>query len=277
MENSKKGSRSSGQKRQKAAQGKSKRAGSKQIPDVSAEPSLNEVAEPTLKTLSNLGTQVFALFPFSQYFDEWLMNVRRTVSEFESNPAVAVDEQFVKERSQIFVDVERELADKRLKETSMQESANVLSDTNHYLAQLDADYASQTRVLSQKRNAEIERLTKNVHDLEEEQIFAEKMKTSFFSPMSKRIKAQKIAEITQKLSKTKAELDETIQNFKVEQEILHDTYMNKKMATAGKVQKLEQEIANIETDTSKDARKNACDALVNSINTLIQRKQSSSQ
>jgi len=276
MENlPRKGSRGSGQKRQKPAQAKAKRAGGKQAPEVPAGPSLNEIAEPTFKTLSNLGTQIFALFPFSQYFDDWLMNVRRIVSEFESNPAVTVDEQFVKERSQIFVDVERELADKRLKEASMQESANALSDTNHFLAQLDADYASQTRTLSQKRNSEIERLTKNVHDLEEELIFTEKMKTSFFSPMSKRIKAQKIAEVTQKLSTAKAELEVALQNFQVEQEKLHDDYMNKKMATVGKVQDLEREIANIETDTSRDDRQNACNALINSITAFIQRKQAS--
>ncbi len=268
-----KGSRGSGQRRQKPAQAKAKRAGGKQAPEVPAGPSLNEIAESAFKTLSNLGTQTFALFPFSQYFDDWLMNIRRVVSEFESNPTVTVDEQFVKERSQIFVDVEREFADRRLKEASMQESATALSDTNHFLAQLDADYASQTRTLSQKRNSDIERLTKNVHNLEEELILTEKMKTSFFSPMSKRIKAQKTSEVTQKLSTAKAELEVAMQNFRVEQEKLHDDYMNKKMATAGKVQELEKEIANIETDTSTEARRKTCDALVNSINAFIQRKQ----
>ncbi len=278
MENlPKKGSRGSGQKRKKPAQAKAKRTAGKQAPEAPAGPSLNEVAEKAIKSLSTLGTQTFAIFPFSQYFDDWLKNVRGVISEFESNPAVAVDEQFVKERSQIFIDVEREFADRRLKENSMQEAAKALSDTNHFLAQLDADYASQTRALSQKRNSEIERLTKNVHELEEALILAEKMKTSFFSPTSKRIKAQKIAETTQKLNAAKAELELAMQNFRVEQETLHDDYMNKKMATAGKVQELEKEIANIETDTSVDARQNACNALIDSIKALVQRKQTSPQ
>jgi hypothetical protein len=272
-----KGSRGSGEKRKKPAQTKAKRAAGKQAPEAPARPSLNEVAEKAFKSLSTLGTQTFAIFPFNQYFDDWLKNVRGVVSEFESNPAVAVDEQFVKERSQIFVDVEREFADRRLKENSMQESAKALSDTNHFLAQLDADYASQTHALSQKRNSEIERLTKDVHNLEEALIFAERMKTSLFSPMSKRIKAQKIAETTQKLGTAKAELELAMQNFRVEQEKLHDAYVNKKMATAGKVQELEREITNIETDTSVDARQNACNALINSIKAFIQRKQTSPQ
>jgi hypothetical protein len=58
----------------------------------------------------------------------------------------------------------------------------------------------------------------------------------------------------------------------VEQEKLHDEYTIKKQAAISKVQKLEKEIANIETDTSTETRQIACNALTGAINTLLQRK-----
>ena len=82
--------------------------------------SAKEVVEKTLGGLSKLGNQVFALSPFSQYFDDWLANLRQIISEFESNSAINVDEQFVKERSQIFLDVEGALAEKGFKNQTSQ-------------------------------------------------------------------------------------------------------------------------------------------------------------
>jgi hypothetical protein len=42
--------------------------------------------EKTLGKLHGLGSQKFAVSPFSQYFDDWLLNVREVLSEFESTP-----------------------------------------------------------------------------------------------------------------------------------------------------------------------------------------------
>jgi len=90
--------------------------------------STSELAEKTLAGLTKLGTQTFALSPFSQYYDDWLVNVRQVVLEFESDSAVAADEAFAKERMQIFTDVERELAEKRLKEAQLEQAAKTLAD-----------------------------------------------------------------------------------------------------------------------------------------------------
>ncbi len=80
------------------------------------EVSAKDIVEKTLGCLTRLGSQIFALSPFSQYFDPWLVNLRQITFEFESNPAIKADEQFVKERTQIFLDVEAALAEKRIQE-----------------------------------------------------------------------------------------------------------------------------------------------------------------
>ena len=72
---------------EKKAKEKKQRSGGKYLPEETPEFSAKEVVEKTLGSLSKLGNQIFALSPFSQYFDDWLVNLRQIISEFESNPS----------------------------------------------------------------------------------------------------------------------------------------------------------------------------------------------
>jgi hypothetical protein len=274
--------KSSGEKFQKSSHDKSKsktqknKSGVKyaqeEVPVLSAE----DIEQKTLISLGKLGTQTFALSPFSQYFDDWIVNLRQVISEFESTPTVGVDEAFSKERTQIFADVEGELAKTRLREAELDASAKMLAETNHLLVETDAVYAAQTKELSTKRNCHIEQLTKPVHDLEDELSKVGQMKTSFFG-FTKKAKAKKEAEITQKINSAKSSLEIAVQNFSVEQEKLHDEYEKKKQVMIEKVQSLEKEIVTIETDASLEARQAATTALSTIVKALIQRKPSAPQ
>ena len=270
--------RGAGEKFQKSSHDKAKPKSQKQKSGVKYAPeevpvlSVEEVAEKTLGSLSRLGTQTFALSPFSQYFDDWLVNLRQVVSEFESNPAVGADETFTQQRTQIFAEVEGELAKLRFKEADLEASAKTLAENNHLLVETDAEYATKTRELAAKRNSGIEHLTKNVHDFEEELARIGQIKTSFLNPFAKKAKAQKQSEATQKLNAAKNELEIMVQNFGIEQEKLHDEYEKKKQAIIEKVQSLEKEIADIETDGSTQPRQATCNALADAVKALLQRK-----
>ena len=247
------------------------RAGEKYLPEKQIA-TAEEIVEKTLGSFSKLGIQIFALSPFSQYFDDWLVNLRETLAEFELNPAMSADDQFVKERSQVLTGVERELTEKKLKEAELAETAKTLSENNHLLVQIDQEYAAKTREVGSKSNSKIQHLTQNVQNLEEELDQLRQMKTSFFGAFSKRAKEQKLAITTQKLNSAKSELESTVQNFTVEQEKLHDEYEKKKQVVIEKVQSLEKEVENLETDSSLEARRSACKALVDAVNALVQRK-----
>ena len=272
--------RSAGRKFQKSQHEKAKAkaqkhtSGGRYAQEETPVPPLGEVVEKTLVKLRNLGSQKFAVSPFSQYFDDWLVNVREVLSEFESNPAIEVDDAFVKERSQVFLDVEREFAETRLKEAALEETAKNLPDANHLIVQIDVEYAVKSRENGLKRNSEVQRLTRNVHDLEEELDRVSRMKTSIFGSFSKKAKARKEAEATQKLTSAKSELELVVQNFTVEQEKLHDEYEKRKQAAMEQVQRIEKELETLETDGSLEARRVACEALVNGVNALLQRKPS---
>jgi hypothetical protein len=274
--------RSSGEKFQKSSHEKAKSKTQKNKPNVkyapeeTSVPSAEEVAQKTLISLDKLGTQTFALSPYRQYYDDWLINLRQVLSEFESNPAVNVDDAFVKERTQMFADVEGELAKKRTRETELEEAAKTLAENNHLLLETDAQYATQTRELATKRNREIERLTKNMHDLEAEFDKVTQMRTSFFG-FTKKAKAKKEAEATQKLNFAKGELEIAVQNFAVEQEKMHDEYEKKKQDTIAMVQTLEKEIVDIEEDSSLEARQATSAALANAVKDLLHRRSVPSQ
>jgi|WetSurMetagenome_2_1015567.scaffolds.fasta_scaffold151337_1 hypothetical protein len=255
------------EKKTKAAQ---KKANVKYVEETPV-PSSQEILEKTLSSLNRLGLQVFAVSPFSQYFDDWLVNLRQAIAEFESNPSITVDEAFTTERTRIFADVEREIAEKRIREASLEESAKALQTENHRVVELDEAYATATRELGGKRNKELEALTKTVHDQEQELDRVQQAKTSLIFGFTKKAKAKKEAEVTQKLTAAKTELKLAVQNFKVEQDKLHDDYEQKKQVAMESVQRLEKEIEGIETDGSQAARQTACVALANAVKALSQR------
>ncbi len=233
-------------------------------------PSASEIIKRTLNSLNKLGNQTFALSPFSQYFDDWLVNLRQVIAGFESSPEIGINETFAKECTQILNDLESALAERRLKEFSMEKSAKTLSENNHLLVETDADYAAKTRELGAKRNAEVERLTRNVTNLEEQLEATNQTKAGHFNFFAKKAKAQKEAEAAQKLNAAKKELELAIQNYKIEQDKLHDDYEKRKQALMEKTQTLEKEIAEIEMDGSLIARQAACNRLADAVKALQQ-------
>ena len=98
------------------------------------------------------------------------------------------------------------------------------------------------------------------------------MKTSIFGPFSKKAKAQKEADIGQKLTLAKNELASNVEKFKDEQEKLHDDYEKKKQTIIVEVRNLEKKIENLERDNSLETRREASEALANAVNGLLQRK-----
>jgi chromosome segregation ATPase len=183
-----------------------------------------------------------------------------------------VDELFVKEREQMLAVVERDLAELKQEEAALNIGVKELAENNHLLVETDAEYAAKTRETSGKRNAEIQRLTLNVHDLEAEVKRVRAMKTSFFGGFSKKAKAQREADILNKLASAETELERALQLFKAEQEKFHDEYEKKKQATTEKVQRLEKEVERLENDESIKVRHDASETLCEAISALLERQ-----
>jgi hypothetical protein len=254
--------------------GQKHRSGSKYLLEESEVPTFEEVLEKTLGRLSSLGGQIFAFSPFSQYFDDWLLGLKSVLSEFELNPAVNIDEEFVKERLQVIADAELKLAERRREEVVLEEAARMLANQNNLLVQTDTEYAYATQKLASQRNSEVKRLTRSIHDFEEEIEEASRMKASLFSPFARRAKSHKTVEATRKLDAAKSELKSVVKSFEVEQEKLHGEYEKRKQTVIEQVRSLEKKVEDLETDGSVEDRRFACEELVNAVNALLQRKNS---
>jgi len=202
--------------------------------------------------------------------------LRQVISEFESNPAITADEQFVKERTQIFFDVEGTLSEKRLQESNLTAEAKALADNNHLIVEADREYAEQTRERSIKRNAEVQRLSSKIHELEDQVASQQEVKISFYKINARRKAAEQLAQTTQNLKATKNELEVTLHTFTAEQEKLHDNYEKRKQELNENSDRLHKELEKLETDTSIGARQETCNALTNSINSLLKRTPSTS-
>jgi chromosome segregation ATPase len=256
---------------EKKSKEKKKRSGPKYLIDDITEVTPQEVAEKTLNGISKLGTQIFALSPFSQYFDDWLVSLRQVILEFESNPVIKVDEQFQKERIQAFLDIEGALAESRLKESNLTAEAKALAENNHLIVEADQEYAEKTRENSNKRNAEVQRLSNKIHQLEDDLSVQQEIKIGFFKFNEKKRAQQKLNQLTNDLSASKSELEVTLASFTAEQEKLHDNYQKRKQELSENSDRLHKELEKLETDTSIEARQTVCNTLANAVKTLLQR------
>lgn len=256
---------------EKKSKEKKKRSGPKYLMEDITEVTPQEVAEKALNGISKLGTQIFALSPFSQYFDDWLVSLRQVVLEFESNPVIKVDGQFQKERMQAFLDIEAALAESRLQESNLTAEAKALAENNHLIVEADQEYAEKTRENSNKRNAEVQRLSNKIRQLEDDLSVQQEIKIGFFKFNEKKRAQQKLNQLTNDLSASRNELEVTLASFTAEQEKLHDTYQKRKQELSENSDRLHKELEKLETDTSIEARQTVCNTLANAVKTLLQR------
>jgi hypothetical protein len=236
-----------------------------------------EVVDRTLKRLRTLGSQKFASSPYSEHFSRWLMDLAYVLSEFESSPNISTDDQFAKERSQILSNVELKLEERRREETALEEAIKSLSDSKILLERIKEEYATKAREFEGRKNSEIKRLNNKIDALRGELDEVARMKAGLFRAISKKAKAQKEAETTQRLNTAQEELTLAMQGFTEEQERLQDEYERKKQPIIVRMRGYEKEIEHLEIDGSVEDRQVACEALVNAVNALLQRKTSALQ
>lgn len=238
-----------------------------------------EVVDKTLNSLSRLGSQRFAVAPFHEHYDRWLLSVRNVLSEFEANPAVTVDDRFKEESSRVLSDIELTLKDSRAKETSNDEAVRRanrrLLDAKGLLAHAEREYAGKMSEIAGEREHAIKPVVTNLGKVREELNRIVRVRAGFLRGVSKKAKVQKTTEATQKLDSTKKELAKMEQSFASEQQRLRNEYQRTRRQILEQITDYQREIENLEagiqTDDALGARHAACNALISAVNSLLQR------
>jgi hypothetical protein len=233
-----------------------------------------EVSEGTLKRLHTLGIQKFGSSPFSAHFDRWLTNLAAVLSEFESNPNIAVDDEFVRESTQTFSIIKLQLENLRRREASVNQEIRNMSDCSNRLEQIKVEFKDKLREVRLLKNGEIKRLYSSIDRLKRDQDRVIRIQTGFFRGISKKEREHREAEITQELKNRQRELELAMLDFNAAKEDLRAEYERKKEPVAEQKKHFQKIIENAETDGSLEERWLACEALIDAVNTLLQRKAS---
>ena len=231
-----------------------------------------EISEGTLKRLHTLGSQKFGSSPFSQHFDRWLINVEAVLCEFEAHPNIGVDDQFVEECTQTLSAIKQQLEDRRRREATIDQEIQYLSECRSRLQQINADYVAVIRTTKTQKNSETKRLQSEINHLKKEQDRVIRLKTGFFRGLSKKEREQKEQEIVQELNDKQTELELAIMNFNSEQKKLQEDYDTKREPVLEQIKHFKKTVREAETDGSLEERWFACEALIDAVNTFLQRK-----
>jgi DNA repair exonuclease SbcCD ATPase subunit len=244
-----------------------------------------EVASRTLNSLARLGHQRFAVAPFHDHYDRWLLSVQNVLSEFDMSSAVTIDERFKEEYSGILSDIELILNNRRIKEASNDEAARRLNrnllDARSLLAHIDREYTARTNEIAAKREYAVKPVVTNLGRLRGELNRIVRMRAGFLRGISKKAKAEKATEATRELDSTKDELARIEQSFASEKKKLKSEYERRRQQNLEQIAKYQKEIENLDAgmqlDDSLDARHAACDKLISAVNSLLQRAQSAAE
>jgi chromosome segregation ATPase len=257
--------------RAKAAKEK-RRSSSSYLSEEHSVPTLEEVSDRTVNRLRSLGSQRFALSPFSEHFGRWLVDLRGVVSEFESSPTISVDGQFLTERSQILSNVEAGLEERRRKEATLDGITRDLSASRILLEGIEEEYKDKTKEVEGRKAVEIKHISNSIDVIKEEMDRIAQIKTGIFRRVSEKAKAQKMAEATERLNSEQEKLASATQRYSAEKEKLRAEYEKKKQPIIGQMQSQQKEVENLEVDGSLETRHAACEALINAVDGLLQRE-----
>jgi hypothetical protein len=231
-----------------------------------------EVSEATLKRLHTLGSQKFGSSPFSGHFDRWLNNVEAVLGEFESHPNIGIDDQYVRERSQALDIIKLQLEERHRNETALEQEIQNLSDYKDRLSQIDNEYQSMASAIKAQKNSEIKRLYSVINRLKREQSIVIRLKRGFFQRILRKDGENKEIEIEQELNDKQRELELVMLDFSAQQKELRDEYERKREPVAKQIKRFMKLVRESEVDGSLEDRWFACEALIDTVNTFLQRK-----
>jgi len=231
-----------------------------------------EMSEGTLKRLHMLGNQKFGSSPFSQHFERWLTSVEAVLDEFESHPNIGADEQYLKERSQSLAIIKLQLEDRHKKEALLEQEIKNLSYCRSRIQQINIEYVTANIAIRNRKNREIKRLNSTINHLKIEQEKVIQMKTGFFQGFSRKNREQREIAIIEELSDKQRELELATLDLKIEQKNLLDEYEKKREPMLEQIKIFQKKTKEIETDDSLEERWFACEALIDAVNTFLQRK-----
>lgn len=231
-----------------------------------------EVSELALKRLHVLGSQRFGSSPFSLHFDRWLANVEAVLTEFQLHPSIRVDDQFVAECQQALANIKLQLEERRRKEAELEQEIIKMSDFKSRLKQINIEYTAKLSTIRSRKNTEIKCLNRAIDELKRQQEKVIQMKTGFFRGISDKERERKEMAIAAELDSKLTKVELVLLEYSAKRKQLRSEYDINMEPELKQLKDYQKKTREIETDGSLEERWFACEAIIDAVNSFLQRK-----
>jgi hypothetical protein len=235
---------------------------------------LKEVVDRAITGFDTLGSQTFAMSPFSQHFDTWLKSLSSVLDDFETSKVIEVDDKFREERTELFSAVEAALKAEQAKEASREAAIMGLHGSKDLLFHAEQEHEKKLREYAARREAKLKGMTNSINALRAEVDAIQESKAGFLERFTKS-KAKIEEDSRWRLSAAEKVLDSTKSSFAEELTSLQKDYDREKGMILEKVaserKEVDRLVAEAEIDGSVEVRHVACDELAEAVKALVKR------
>lgn len=236
-----------------------------------------DIAANILNAIDHLGSQRFALPPFSEHFQRWLKDLQSLLVEFESRVPEAASDVFRNEVKRKYEAIQEYLSRRAELETKRSDEfatfQQQLAKLDVALSRLESDYRNRTQELRRHYAKSDQKLQLEIDALDRQRLENLRRKTSIFQRILR--KSQPIQGRDDTLEMKKGKLRESKQTLAKTLQKQRNDYENGRQKLHDEINLLKQQ-----NQTSKDtgdddleARRQACDQIHAVIEEAMQRIQ----
>jgi chromosome segregation ATPase len=176
------------------------------------------------------------------------------------------------ESQQTLTNIKLQLDERRHRETALEQEIKKLSDYKSRLKQIGIDYAATLSTIRSRKNTEIKCLNRAIDELKKQQGKVIQMKTGFFRGISDKERERKEMAIAAELDSKLNRLELVLLDYSAKRKQLRSEYDTKIEPELKQLKDYQKKTQEIETDASLEERWFACEALIDAVNSFLQRK-----
>lgn len=235
----------------------------------------SEVVFRTLNALGHLGTQRFALPPFSEHLERWVKDVEATLLEFERDLPSTVDQNYQDAVAKVMSDVQEAIqrmdsAEKSYSE-AMTKLQQELTSCEHERDNLEREYRARTHDARRGHEESLKKLKSDIDSLDKQRLRLLRKKPSIFERILGKSSTQ-LEENTSARESRRAKIGGKEKSLKEELKSLRRDYETKSKQLDERQQALRAKFTEHGQTMPNDAldlRNEACGALSRAVNEAI--------
>jgi len=237
----------------------------------------SQIRSTTLNALEHLGSQRFALPPYSEHFQRWMKDIARVLSDFKSQLPEAVDQQYSESVEKTLSNLQVALVERAETETStsskLADSQRRLAAYESGLSKLDQDYKTLTHEVRRRYEQSFVSLHREIGKLDGERLRILHAKPTLLQKLFRRSEvnleetANALRSEKNALAERKDALKQDLKKHRVEYESKRKEITEQLDVLRGKL----EESSDTKLDDALEIRKTACEDFRREVDEAVDR------